>query len=109
MMQNVEETQSSGEFKDVKTVEVDEASLTHSSSPEIEKAQILQQTFMELSASEEEVSEVRQCVIFSVDPGPQGYTHPKLKVIFGINEVKSLVCPPFHFRSVYPSPISSLE
>ena len=37
MMQNVEETQSSCEFKDVKTVEVDEASLTHSSSPEIEK------------------------------------------------------------------------
>ena len=85
-MQNVEETQSSDE---VKTVEVDEASLTHSSSPEIEKAQVLQQNFMELSASEEEISEVRQCVRFSMGPGPQGYTHPKLKVIFGINEVTS--------------------
>ena len=89
-MQNVEETQSSGEVKDVKTVEVDEASVTHSS-PEIEKAQVLQQTFMELSASEEEVSEVRQYIIFSMGPGPQGQTHPKLKVIFGINEVTSSV------------------
>ena len=65
-MQNVEEIRSTDYVKDVKTVEVDEASLTHSSSPEIEKAQVLahiQQNFMELSASEEEVSEVRLRVI----------------------------------------------
>ena len=65
-MQNVEETRSSDHGKHVKTVEVDEASLTHSSTPEIEKAHVLahiQQNFMELSASEEEVSEVRLCVI----------------------------------------------
>ncbi len=61
-MQNVEEKQSSEDVQDVKTVEVDEASLTHTSS-EIEKAKVLahiQQNFMELSASEEEVSEVRR-------------------------------------------------
>ena len=88
-MSNVDEAQSSGEVKDVKTVEVDEASSTHSSSPEIEKAQVLQQTFMELSASEDEVSEVRLCTLLSMGPGPQGFTHPKLKVIFGINGVTS--------------------
>lgn len=78
-MQNVEETQSSDQVEDVKTVEVDEASQTHSSSPEIEQAQVLahiQQNFMELSASEEEVSEVRlKCQIHGKSLGARIALH----------------------------------